>query len=167
MNEQDSQPLARFAEEKMEERPEGCKSQEEAKHQPEPPFWAVATNIVQEHEFGENHEIRSGTKHFRPGAKVYVVLRNARGRVEVVGHSRGSRIIKIWTRREYLKNLSVELVYSATFVRHLTNYSWSWSSATGYEFYSWKGDKESRLLAEGIAGENARHFERGENLSVN
>ena len=156
MNEQDSKFLVRLVEEEMEELPEGYKSQEEAKHQPEPPVWAVAANIVKEHEFGEDQEIRRGTKHFRAGAKVYIIIQDLGDRVEVVGHSRGGRIIKIWTRRSFLENLRVELVYSPTFVRHLTNFSWSWSSATGYEFHSWKGDKASRLMAEGIVGRPAQ-----------
>ncbi len=33
--------------------------------------WCLVGNIVEEHEFGEEKEIRKGTKHFSPNAKVY------------------------------------------------------------------------------------------------
>lgn len=36
--------------------------------------WCLVGNIVGEHEHGENHELRSGTKQFRPGAKVFINL---------------------------------------------------------------------------------------------
>lgn len=36
--------------------------------------WCLVGNIVGEHEHGEAHELRYGTKQFRPGAKVFVNL---------------------------------------------------------------------------------------------
>ena len=32
--------------------------------------WCLVGNIVQERDYGEQHEIKSGTKHFSPGTKV-------------------------------------------------------------------------------------------------
>lgn len=36
--------------------------------------WCLVSNIVGEHEYGEDHELRYGTKQFRPDAKVFVNL---------------------------------------------------------------------------------------------
>ena len=33
--------------------------------------WCLVGNIVQKREYGENHEIKYGTKHFSPGTKIY------------------------------------------------------------------------------------------------
>ena len=60
---------------------------------PPPSAWAVAANVVAERRFGPlGLERRRGTKHFLPGAKVFVI--DAFGgmceSVVVVGHHRGS-----------------------------------------------------------------------------
>ena len=34
--------------------------------------WGLIGNIVEEHEYGEAHEIRRGTKQFRAGTKVFL-----------------------------------------------------------------------------------------------
>ena len=34
-------------------------------------IWCLIGNAVEEREYGEQKELRSGTKHFRPGAKLY------------------------------------------------------------------------------------------------
>ena len=36
--------------------------------------WCLVGTIVETPEFGEEHEIRHGTKHFPPGAKVFINL---------------------------------------------------------------------------------------------
>ena len=36
--------------------------------------WCLVGNIVAEHEYGEDREIRWGNKQFRPGAKVFINL---------------------------------------------------------------------------------------------
>ena len=38
--------------------------------------WCLVGNIVQTHEYGENHETRIGAKHFSPGTKVYCMPGN-------------------------------------------------------------------------------------------
>jgi hypothetical protein len=37
----------------------------------EPSDWCLVGNVVDEHAFGESKELRRGSKHFRPGTKVY------------------------------------------------------------------------------------------------
>lgn len=47
--------------------------EDEFKDKEEQPWvWALVCNAVEEHEFGEEHEIKRWTKHFFPGAKTYV-----------------------------------------------------------------------------------------------
>lgn len=38
--------------------------------------WCLVGNIVQSHTYGEEHEIRAGSKQFAPGAKVYIAPAN-------------------------------------------------------------------------------------------
>ena len=56
--------------------------------------WALVGNIVEEHEFGEDHEIKKGTKHFSGGTKVYIApvqWGDGYERIIVIGKKRGSR----------------------------------------------------------------------------
>src|SRR3712207_4449503 len=86
------------------------KSKEEAQHQPSKQAWAVAANIIFEHPYGDEKEIRYGTKHFKPGAKVHVVRVNWRERAEIIGRQRKSgRYIKTWMPAKYLANPRVEM----------------------------------------------------------
>ena len=152
MNEQDFDLIVEIAKEKMVDLPEDHKTEEEARHPiPNLPVWAVAANIVQEHLLGVEKELKRGTKHFRPGAKVYIVQEGWEENAEVVGHSRGGRRIKIWLRRSYLENFRVELVYSPAVIKRLTNYRSGWSNDNGREFVSWLGDEESKVKAEAMA----------------
>lgn len=50
--------------------------------------WCLVGNIVNEHEYGESHEIRHGNKQFRQGAKVFVNFVYGG-----MGHDCGSRSI--------------------------------------------------------------------------
>ena len=152
MDDQDYNLNAEIAKEQTGDLPEGHKTEKEARHPlSEPPVWAVAANIVQEHLLGVEKELKRGTKHFRPGAKVYIVQEGWDENAEVVGHSRGGRRIKIWLRRAYLENFRVELVYSPAVIKRLTNYRSGWSNDNGREFVSWLGDEESKVKAEALA----------------
>lgn len=87
------------------------------------PFWCATASVKKEMAFGEERVKRRGTKHFRGGAKVYIVgaywgMCNS---VTVVGHHRASgRYIKIDIHVKRLENFRLELVYSprvAEFIR--------------------------------------------------
>jgi len=87
------------------------------------PFWCATANVKKEILFGEEHILRKGTKHFRGGAKVYIVdaywgMCNS---VSVVGHHRANgRYIKIDIHVKRLESFRLELVYSprvAEFIR--------------------------------------------------
>ncbi len=36
-------------------------------------MWSLVGNVINEHEFREEKEIRRGSKHFSPGTKVYCI----------------------------------------------------------------------------------------------
>jgi hypothetical protein len=81
------------------------------------PYWCVAANVVTERPYGQDgEERRPGTKHFKPGAKVYVIdayWGMGGERVVAVGHHRGSkRYVTITMAAKHLTNWRVELTYS-------------------------------------------------------
>ena len=79
------------------------------------PMWCVEANVVYERSYGPGGvEKRSGSKHFAPGAKVYVVdLYTGGARVKVVGRHRVShRYITTVVRSEWLVNWRAALIYS-------------------------------------------------------
>ena len=80
------------------------------------PIWTVVANIVNDRPFGPGgQETRIGTKHFRPGTKVYIIDWYA-GMCEdiiVVGLARKPRrFIKVVIRADWVENLRVKLCYN-------------------------------------------------------
>ncbi|WP_280319967.1 hypothetical protein [Nocardia wallacei] len=83
----------------------------------EPLAWGVAANITQ-----------AGTKHFVPGAKVWVSLPqwgDGGERLTVVGHhrGRGHRLVKLIINSKHLENFRAKGIYSPAEHRLLTE-SW-------------------------------------------
>ena len=78
-------------------------------------------NIVAERPYGPGgEEIRTGTKHFRPSAKVYIIdwFPGMCSDVVVIGHHRKSnRPIKAIIKAKYIENLRVKNCYSLAAVR--------------------------------------------------
>lgn len=110
----------RFAEPALQEK-SGDVLEDEQKSEP---VWCIRANIVRERPYGPGGaEIRHGTKHFAPGAKVYCAAFFWDGpltSVDVVGHHRGShRYVRMTIRHEWLTDLRVELVYSPSIIAHL------------------------------------------------
>lgn len=96
---------------------------EPAKETPEP-VWCIVANIVYERPYGPSgEETRSGTKHFAPGAKVYIVdfFWGMGGQdVTVVGrHRKSHRYITIVIRSQWLVNWRAELIYSPHVIREV------------------------------------------------
>lgn len=88
------------------------------------PVWGLAANIVEERLYGPGGSLSSrGTKHFKPGAKVYVVSFYWGGAGEVctvVGRHRGShRFVIMDLRTNCLTNPRTELVYSPHVIRQI------------------------------------------------
>ncbi len=76
---------------------------------------SIVANIIGDHYWGEAKLIKSGTKHFRPGAKLYCVFMYGgmgHQQVRVMGKCRISkRWIDLVIKRDYIKNLRVQKVY--------------------------------------------------------
>ena len=79
--------------------------------------WCLVGNIIQEHEYGEEKEIRKGSKHFRPGAKVYPIKTFCPGdgineRITVIGIPRKEKKhIKVIMYTRHIENWRVRKVY--------------------------------------------------------
>lgn len=112
------------------------------------PVWCVAANVLIERGHGPRGvEKRRGTKHFAPGAKVYVYnffWGTAGERVTVVGHHRKSRrFIRLTMPAKHLANWRAELVYSPYVAKQVREFG---------EFAALPADSvKARLRAEEIA----------------
>ena len=87
--------------------------------------WCMVGNIVGTHICGEKHELKHGTKHFRPDAKVYICLAY-RGmgneKVRVIGIPRNSAdYIEIAVPRRYICNFRLQKIFSPAVLRHMKN----------------------------------------------
>jgi len=80
------------------------------------PIWLIAANVVEERNYGEGGvEKRRGTKHFRGGAKVFIVGAHwgMCKSLIVIGHHRASgRYVQMTIPKRYLVNLRMKLCYS-------------------------------------------------------
>ena len=109
---------------------------------PEAPVWCVVANVAPEHLAGPyGSEVRRGTKHFVPGAKVYVFppqWGDGGAHLEVVGHHRGSkRFVSVIVPAKVLRNARAKCVYSPYLIREVRRY--------------WDGSDTSKSRAEDLA----------------
>jgi len=100
--------------------------------------WCVVANVVETRLHGEGREIRSGTKHFSPGTKVYCfppLWGDGYEKVKVIGRHRGSKkFATIVMASKWLTNWRVKMVYSPYIVSKLKEY--------------WDNQEESKAKAE-------------------
>ena len=100
-------------------------------------IWCVVANVVDEHAVGERGEIRRGTKHFRPGAKVYCyppLWGDGYENVKVIGHHRGShKLVTMVMPSKRLENWRVKMVYSPRIIERMRDH--------------WDGSRESEDVA--------------------
>ena len=100
--------------------------------------WCLVGNIVEEHEYGEEHMIKSGNRQFRPNAKVYVnLIYGGMGheKVLVIGLPRHSKdYIEIVIARKYVCNFRLQKVFKPAVLNRIKNSEWSW----------WGNTEESR-----------------------
>ncbi|MEH2237594.1 ankyrin repeat domain-containing protein [Nostoc sp.] len=77
--------------------------------------WYLVANVISEQPFGENHEIRYGTKHFSPNTKVYCsapTWGDGYEKIVVAGRHRGSsRLVKMVIHEKRLTNWRARYVY--------------------------------------------------------
>ncbi len=96
--------------------------------------WCLVGNIVGEHEHGENHELKYGTKQFRPGAKVFINLVYGGMRHEnifVIGIPRHShRYIEIVIARKYVENFRLQKVFKPAVLKRMEQSNWDWPDNT-------------------------------------
>ena len=83
--------------------------------------WALVGNIVNKHEYGENHEIRYGARKFSGGTRVVLgpqCWSDGYEQVNVIGLSRYSRKYKKSViRRNLITNFRIKKIYSPTILR--------------------------------------------------
>ncbi|MEO1435697.1 MAG: hypothetical protein AAFV80_09190 [Bacteroidota bacterium] len=77
--------------------------------------WCIVGNIVDRRYYGQEKEIRSGTKHFRSGTKVYCIpsfADNAYVDIRVIGkHRKNNRRIILIMQTRHIKDFRVRKVY--------------------------------------------------------
>jgi hypothetical protein len=113
----------------------------------EPSDWCLVGNVVEEHEFGESKEIRRGSKHFTPGAKVYCLppqWGDGYEKVVAVGIARGSRRwITVVMSSDLITNWRAKVVYKPAVIRRLRE------GFNGFK-RQWKSQKEVQSYAEAM-----------------
>lgn len=84
------------------------------------PLWLVAASVVAERAFGPGgRERRTGTRHFKPGAKVHIIdwYPGMCENIVVVGHHRKThQLTKSVIRASWIEGLCLEIVYSPTVI---------------------------------------------------
>jgi len=88
------------------------------------PVWCPVANMTEQRSYGPGgQEIRRGSKHFAPGAKLYCyppLWGDGYKQIQVVGRHRGSHgYVKMIVRSDWLTNWRVRLVYSPHVIRQL------------------------------------------------
>lgn len=107
------------------------------------PVWCMVGNIVEDRPYGPGGlERRSGTKHFRAGAKVYCfppLWGDGYRKVKVIGHHRKSNnLVTMVIDSKWIINRRPEIVYSPSVIRRFEG--------------RWDGTMKSRMKAEILAG---------------
>jgi hypothetical protein len=115
-----------------------------------PSIWCVVANVAMERTYGPGGEQKaSGTKHFRPGAKVVCIYFYWNGpytKVVVVGRHRvTNRYMKVVTRPRWLSNWRAELVYSPTVIRKMQQLATEYGCSPQFD-----GSEASRVEVETI-----------------
>ena len=92
--------------------------------------WSLVGNIVAEHEFGEEKEIKKGTKHFSSRTKVYLAPAqwgDGYERVIVIGLARKSRkYIEVVMQTKYIENFRMQKIYKPAIVRRMISSENTW-----------------------------------------
>lgn len=87
----------------------------------------IVANIIGKYHWGQDKEIKNGTKHFRPGAKVYCVFMYGgmgHDSVRVLGKPRkASRFIDVVIRTCYIKNCRLQKTYDPKVLAFLKKHS--------------------------------------------
>ena len=105
--------------------------------------WALVGNIVGEHEFGEEHEVRRGTKQFRPGAKVYCSYPqwgDGYENIVVIGKPRKKNgYIEIIMPSKLIENFRLQKVYKPAVLKRMRD-------ENGYGFWGNTDEDKEEIL---------------------
>lgn len=117
----------------------------------------IVANIIGDHYWGEQKEIKSGTKHFRPGAKVYCVFMYGgmgHHHVRVFGKPRKSfRMIDVVIARSFLKNFRVQKTYSPQVIAFLKKYPYYTNAEIIHTGVDWLNETpNSEIIEDNSAG---------------
>ena len=89
------------------------------------PVWGLVANVVDRRFSGPEGEIRSGTKHFVPGAKVYyhrAYWGMGADQVKVTGRHRGSKkLVSVVMARRHLHNWRANMIYKPSVLERLAS----------------------------------------------
>lgn len=92
--------------------------------------WCLVGNIVEEHEYGEDHVILRGNKQFRPNAKVFInLIYGGMGHenILVIGLPRRSRVyIEVVTARKYVCNFRLKKVFKPAVLNKIKKSKHEW-----------------------------------------
>lgn len=92
--------------------------------------WCLVGNIVEQHEYGEEHEIKYGTKQFSRGTKVYLAPAqwgDGYENIVVIGLPRNGRnYIEVVTRSKYVENFRMQKVYKPAILKRMCISQWRW-----------------------------------------
>ncbi|MDE6592497.1 MAG: hypothetical protein K2K57_05465 [Oscillospiraceae bacterium] len=98
--------------------------------------WCLAGNIVGAHGFGEEHEIRYGTKHFAVGTKVYLYHAfpgMGNENIVAIGIPRNGRnYIEVVIRTKYIENFRCQKCFKPAVLNRMENSN----------YCSWLGNSE-------------------------
>jgi len=86
-------------------------------------IWCLVGNVIEKHFWGENKEIRIGTKQFSPGTKLYcypVQWGDGYQKVKVIGRPRKfKKFINVVINSDYITNWRKEKVYNPFIIKQL------------------------------------------------
>ena len=92
--------------------------------------WCLVGNIVKSHVYGESKDVLIGTKHFQPGAKVYMAPANwgdGYEKIVVIGCPRRSRqYIEIIMKSDYIENFRLQKVYQPFLLKMMEESEYTW-----------------------------------------
>lgn len=114
----------------------------------------IVANVIGPHYWGEAKEIKKGTKHFSPGAKVYCAFifgGMGHEHVQVMGKPRkSSRMIKIVLAIKFLKNFRVQKVYQPKILAFLKEYEPAYNPHNLVLSIKQNGEPSAEITDEGV-----------------
>jgi hypothetical protein len=107
--------------------------------------WCLIGNIIEEHAHGEQRDLKSGSKHFSPGTKVYCLppqWGDGYEKAVVVGLHRGSRKwVTVVMPTDQITNWRAKVVYKRAVLKRLADGFYNRRNHTHFNC-QWKSKKE-------------------------